>query len=162
MGKSYVPWSSSPNVRSVMQANRKANTGPEVKLRSAIHRLGLRFRALSRPTDLNMVADILFPGAKVAVFVDGCYWHGCSRHGTTPKTNPDYWIPKIERTQRRDRLNDELLRRAGWEPIHIWEHESVDEAAQLVASAVRSRSSLDGRAKARSSVVEYLTSPRLA
>ncbi len=142
MSKSYVPWSASANVRSVMQANRKANSGPELRLRSAIHGLGLRFRAISRPAGLRVVVDILFPGAKVAVFVDGCYWHGCSSHGTSPKTNPDYWIPKIERTKRRDELNDEILRRAGWEPIHVWEHEPVAVAALRIAAAVGSRSRL--------------------
>jgi DNA mismatch endonuclease, patch repair protein len=130
-----------------MQANHKANTEPELKLRSAIHRLGLRFRALSRPAGLKVVADILFPGPRVAVFVDGCFWHGCLLHGTTPKTNPEYWIPKIERTRRRDRLNDELLIRAGWEPIHVWEHESALLAAEVVASVVRARSGVCHRAR---------------
>lgn len=126
-----------------MQANRKAHSGPELKLRSAIHGLGLRFRAVSRPAGLTVVVDILFPGAKVAVFVDGCYWHGCASHGTTPKTNPEYWIPKFERTRRRDHLNDEALRQAGWEPIHVWEHESVAKAAERIAATVRMRSTLD-------------------
>ena len=131
-----------------MQANRKVNSGPELKVRSALHGLGLRFRAVCRPADLNMVVDILFPGAGVAVFVDGCYWHGCPSHGTTPKTNPGYWVPKIERTQRRDRQNDELLRRAGWEPVHVWEHESVVEAAERIAAIVRARSILNRRSSA--------------
>jgi DNA mismatch endonuclease (patch repair protein) len=87
-----------------------------------------------------MVVDILFPSARVAVFVDGCYWHGCPSHGTTPKTNSDYWIPKFERTRRRDILNDDVLRRAGWEPIHVWEHELVAEAANRIAATVRARS----------------------
>jgi DNA mismatch endonuclease, patch repair protein len=138
-----VPWAASASVRAVMRANRKTNSGPELKLRSAIHRLGLRFRPVSRPPGLSIVVDILFPRSKVAVFVDGCYWHGCPSHGTSPKTNSDYWIPKIERTQQRDAHNDEVLRRAGWEPIHIWEHEPVAEAAKRVAEAVRARLSLN-------------------
>lgn len=154
MAKSYVPWPSSPHVRSVMQANRKAHSGPELKLRSAIHGLGLRFRAVSRPAGLRVVVDILFPRSKVAVFVDGCYWHGCPSHGTTPKTNPGYWIPKIERTRRRDQLNDEVLRQAGWEPIHVWEHESVDGAAQRIAATVRMRSTHKTDRSSSSGVVE--------
>lgn len=147
MNRAYVPWPASANVRKVMQANRKANSGPEVKLRSAIHRLGLRFRAVARPAGLNIAVDILFASVKVAVFVDGCYWHGCPYHGTSPKTNPDYWIPKIARTRLRDELNDEALRRAGWEPIHVWEHEPVADAAERVAAAVRSRASLNDRGR---------------
>jgi DNA mismatch endonuclease, patch repair protein len=128
-----------------MQANRKTNSGPELRLRSALYRLGLRFRVAARPDKLRLVVDIVFPSAKVAVFVDGCYWHGCPAHGTAPKTNSDYWIQKIERTQQRDALNDELLLRSGWHPIHVWEHESVPNAAERVAEAVRERSSLNNR-----------------
>jgi DNA mismatch endonuclease, patch repair protein len=142
LGSFYVPWASSAAVRSVMRANQKLNTGPEVKLRSAVHQLGLRFRAGARPAGVKVVVDILFPGAKVAVFVDGCYWHGCPTHGTTPKTNADYWIPKIDRTRVRDELNDEALRQAGWEPMHVWEHEPVGVAAERVAAQVRRRSGL--------------------
>jgi DNA mismatch endonuclease (patch repair protein) len=157
VGNTYVPWSASPNVRAVMQANRKANSGPELRLRSAIHGLGLRFRAVSRPAGLGMVVDIFFPAAKVAVFVDGCYWHGCPIHGTAPKTNPDYWIPKIERTQRRDALNDEALRLAGWEPVHVWEHESVAEAAERIAATVRARSSLNSQRSLNRLLLNNLT-----
>src|SRR5712692_1546366 len=89
-------WASSPAVRSVMQANRKRDTAPEIRIRSALHERGFRFRVTSRvKPDIRVVADILFRGPKIAVFVDGCYWHGCPTHGTTPKTNPEYWIPKI-------------------------------------------------------------------
>jgi DNA mismatch endonuclease (patch repair protein) len=123
-----------------MRANRKVNTGPELKLRSRLHRLGLRFRTLARPEGAKVIVDVLFPSARLAVFVDGCYWHGCPSHGTTPKTNPDYWIPKIKRTQVRDKLNDEALRQAGWEPMHVWEHEPVQAAAERIALEVRSRS----------------------
>ncbi len=132
-----MSWASSVAARSVMRANRKVNTGPELKLRSALHRIGLRFRVLSRPAGLNVKVDILFPRMKVAVFVDGCFWHGCPEHGTTPRTNADYWIPKIERTQHRDVQNDKVLRAAGWEPIHVWEHEPVNLAAERVAAAVQ-------------------------
>ena len=143
MTKSYVQWSTSANVRSVMQANRKVNTGPELKLRSELHRLGLRFRAVLRPAGIKVAVDILFPGVKLAVFVDGCYWHGCPSHGTSPKTNSEYWVPKIARTRLRDQLNDEVLRTAGWEPIHVWEHEPVGEAAARIASLVKAKSAVN-------------------
>src|SRR5438445_8333753 len=103
-------WASSSAVRKVMLANRKRDTRPERRLRSALHRRGLRFRVASRvDKTVRVVADIVFPASRVAVFVDGCYWHGCPSHGTKPKTNPDYWLTKIERTQQRDELGDRLL-----------------------------------------------------
>lgn len=124
-----------------MVANRKRDTGPELRLRSALHRRGLRFRVTSRvEPEIRVVADIVFAGARVAVFVDGCFWHGCSDHGTTPKTNSEYWVPKIERTRIRDKIVDDMLQNAGWESIHIWEHELVEEAAARVAAAIRARS----------------------
>jgi DNA mismatch endonuclease (patch repair protein) len=152
LAKPYISWASSTAVRSVMLANPKRDTLPERRLRSALHRRGLRFRVTSRvEPDIKVVVDIVFAGSQVAVFVDGCYWHGCPAHGTTPRTNPEYWIPKIERTRRRDELNDQLLREAGWEPIHIWEHQPVEAAAERVAAAVQIRSSLNrlGRSGSR-------------
>ncbi len=133
-----------------MRANRKRNTRPEIRLRSALYRRGLRFRvAVRAEPNINAVVDVVFRGARVAVFVDGCYWHGCPTHGTKPRTNADYWIPKIERTRRRDELNDGVLRQAGWEPIHVWEHEAVVDAADRVAAAVRTRTTLNRRAANR-------------
>src|SRR6266851_207763 len=98
-----------------MLANRKRNTRPELRLRSALHRRGLRFRVTSRvDRNVKIVADIVFPTARVAVFIDGCYWHGCPIHGTRPRTNSEYWLPKIERTRQRDKLGDCQLNDAGW------------------------------------------------
>jgi DNA mismatch endonuclease (patch repair protein) len=70
--------------------------------------------------------------AKIAVFVDGCFWHGCSEHGVTPKHNRDWWISKIEATQRRDLRKDRELEERGWQVIHIWEHEAATDAAERV------------------------------
>jgi DNA mismatch endonuclease, patch repair protein len=120
-----------------MQGNRRRDTKPELAVRRAAHALGLRYRVDARPLpDLNRRADLVFTRAKVAVFVDGCYWHGCAEHGTTPKTNAVYWGRKISRNRSRDAETDELLRAAGWVTVRIWEHEAPREAAMRIARAV--------------------------
>jgi DNA mismatch endonuclease, patch repair protein len=124
-----------------MQGNRRRDTRPELAVRRAAHALGLRYRVDSRPLPhLNRRADLIFTRAKVAVFVDGCYWHGCPQHATTPKTNATYWGPKIERNVSRDAETDQLLHDAGWVTIRIWEHEDADEAADRIAGVVRALS----------------------
>jgi DNA mismatch endonuclease, patch repair protein len=134
-------WASSAAVRAVMRANRKRDTAPELRLRSALHRLGLRFRVACRPTpDIPFTADIVFRKARVAVFVDGCYWHGCPIHGTQAHTNAAYWGPKIERNRQRDLHVDALLRAAGWEPIRVWEHDLLPDAVQRVSATLKARS----------------------
>src|ERR1043165_3463715 len=108
-----APPASSPTTRAVMQANR-GETRPEVALRSELHRRGFRFRKHAAPLkNLRCRADIVFPAAKVAVFVDGCFWHVCPKHGTFPKSNADWWKLKLERNQARDRRNDAALAGAG-------------------------------------------------
>jgi DNA mismatch endonuclease (patch repair protein) len=121
-----------------MQGNRRRDTKPEMAVRRAVHALGLRYRVDTRPLpDLNRRADLVFTRAKVAVFVDGCYWHGCPEHGTTAKTNATYWGPKIRRNRDRDGETDHLLVEAGWVSMRIWEHEDALEAAERIASVVR-------------------------
>lgn len=121
-----------------MQGNRRRDTKPEMAVRRAVHALGLRYRVDARPLpDLNRRADLVFTRAKVAVFVDGCYWHGCPEHGTTAKTNATYWDSKIGRNRDRDGETDRLLGEAGWLIVRIWEHEDAHEAAERVAGAVR-------------------------
>lgn len=93
----------------------------ERSLRSALHARGLRFRLHRRVEGISV--DILFPGPKVAVFVDGCFWHCCPLHGTTPESNRDYWLPKLEENRRRDKLQNEVLWQAGWAVIRVWEHD---------------------------------------
>jgi DNA mismatch endonuclease (patch repair protein) len=121
-----------------MQGNRRRDTKPEMAVRRAVHALGLRYRVDARPlSDLNRRADLVFKRAKVAVFVDGCYWHGCPEHGTTPKQNANYWGPKIKRNRDRDAETDRLLGEAGWVTVRIWEHEDSHEAARRIARVVR-------------------------
>lgn len=117
-----------------MQANRRRDTSPEMRLRRALHGMGYRYfvdrRALP---DVRWKADLVFPGRRVAVFVDGCYWHGCPEHYSVPNVNREYWGPKIERNKERDRLFDAALRDAGWRVVRAWEHEPVEEVAARVA-----------------------------
>lgn len=117
-----------------MQGNRKRDTRPELALRSELHRRGLRYRVDRKPLEeLRCKADIVFRRQKVAVFVDGCFWHGCPEHGTSPKTNASYWIAKIARNIERDRLNDTALSEAGWTVVRVWEHELPADAAERIA-----------------------------
>jgi DNA mismatch endonuclease (patch repair protein) len=134
---SQPPLPSTPYVRKVMQGNRSADTGPEIRLRSALHKRGLRFRKNAVPSPgLRCRADVVFPSARVVVFVDGCFWHRCPLHGTFPRANAEYWRAKFERNVARDRRNDAELSAAGWKVIRIWEHETVEAAADAVEAAV--------------------------
>lgn len=120
-----------------MLGNKRADTEPEKALRSALHAAGYRFRKDLR-LDLGSVKprpDIVFTKAKVAVFVDGCYWHCCPVHGSQPRRNVDYWGPKLARNTERDREHDRALREAGWTVLRIWEHVPVPEAVEAVATA---------------------------
>jgi DNA mismatch endonuclease (patch repair protein) len=82
--------------------------------------------------------DLVFTRRKLVVFVDGCFWHGCPVHGRAPKSNQAYWVPKLERNARRDRLIDELLAASGWEVLRVWEHTPPEDAAAMIEEAVRS------------------------
>src|SRR3954447_11275941 len=117
-------WATSPGVRRSMQSNRGRDTKPELALRRELHRRGLRYFVNRRPlVDVRRTADLLFPRARVAVFLDGCFWHGCPEHHTVAKRNATYWARKVERNRARDRQTDELLRAQGWTVVRIWEHE---------------------------------------
>jgi DNA mismatch endonuclease, patch repair protein len=116
-----------------MQGNRKRDTRPELALRSELHRRGLRYRIDAKPlVGLRCRADIVFRRQMVAVFVDGCFWHGCPEHGTSPRTNPSYWSAKIARNVERDRRNDAELSAAGWAVVRVWEHEDPANAADKI------------------------------
>lgn len=121
-----------------MLANRRRDTKPELALRALLHARGLRYRVDYRPEPtLRSKADIVFTRHKIAVFVDGCYWHGCPQHYWASKTNTDYWLPKIEENRARDMRFSAALVDAGWQVIRIWEHEPAEAAADIVESAVR-------------------------
>ena len=120
-----------------MQANRSRDTGPELAVRRSLHALGLRYRVAIRPEPgLRRRADIVFTRQRIAVFIDGCFWHGCPEHQVIPKSNPDYWIPKLRRNVERDSESDAALGAAGWAVVHIWEHVGVGEAVELVERAL--------------------------
>jgi DNA mismatch endonuclease (patch repair protein) len=124
-------WASPPATRAVMQANRSKNTVPELALRRELHRMGLRYRIDARPIPaLPRRADIVFRGSKVAVFVDGRFWHRCPEHGTLPKSNVAFWETKLTRNVERDRESDEALILAGWLVVRVWEHDISAQAAQ--------------------------------
>ncbi|WP_246365271.1 very short patch repair endonuclease [Nonomuraea rhodomycinica] len=134
-----------PAVSHRMSRQRSRNTQVEVLLRKELHRAGLRFRVHRRPvSDLRREADVVFGPARVAVFVDGCYWHGCPEHATWPKTNADFWREKINRNRERDRDTDQKLTDVGWMPIRVWEHEDPTEAAKSIVAVVRERRHLFG------------------
>lgn len=122
-----------------MSRIRSTRTKPELTLRRALSARGLRYRVKNR---LIGRPDIVFTRARIAVFVDGCFWHGCPIHGTKPKSNPAYWHPKIERNQVRDRVVTETLKGDGWLVLRYWDHElkdSLDWVADAVAEAWAAR-----------------------
>lgn len=132
-----VSWASSPGNRRSMQGNKSRDTRPEVRLRSKIHRAGLRFRKHARPVaEIRCTADFVFPSEKLAVFFDGCWWHSCPLHGSLPKTNRDWWEQKLRRNVERDGENDRALTFAGWTVLRVWEHEPIDEAVDRIVQSV--------------------------
>lgn len=130
-----VPSSSDASRR--MAKVRQKETGAEVALRQEMYRIGLRYRVdyevLRKP---RRVADVAFPGRKIAVFVDGCFWHGCPEHATWPKQNAEFWREKIEANRWRDADTNDRLRSLGWTVLRFWSHESPAEAAKAVARVV--------------------------
>jgi DNA mismatch endonuclease (patch repair protein) len=138
-----VPKASSPDALRRMKSQRTKDTAVELALRSALHRMGLRFRVHQRVSpNVRRTVDIAFPKARVAVFVDGCFWHGCPIHGTWPKANADWWREKIEGNRRRDRDTTARLGQAGWTVLRMWEHESVDAAAEAIVDVLTKRRKL--------------------
>jgi len=136
------PHPSSPGRSANMRANRRTDTKPELALRRALHKRGYRFRKDYR-LDLDggrrVRPDIAFTARRVAVFVDGCFWHACPEHGSKPRANDWYWTPKLARNVERDRVADETLASAGWRVVRIWEHESLEQALAAVIAVVGAR-----------------------
>ncbi len=122
-----------------MRAIRRTDTKPEVALRRALHRQGYRFRKdyrLDLAEGKRVRPDIAFTARRVAVFVDGCFWHACPDHGSKPANNTWYWGPKLQRNVERDRVADAALSAAGWDVVRVWEHEPLDAAVTAVLAAL--------------------------
>ncbi|MGC0366383.1 DNA mismatch endonuclease (patch repair protein) [Rhodococcus sp. 27YEA15] len=120
-----------------MSAQRRRDTKPEIALRRELHRRGLRYFVDRAPVKgIRRRADLVFPRRKVAVFVDGCFWHSCPQHATFPKNNAQWWADKLAANVARDRDTDARLSDQGWSVIRVWEHEDPLVAAQRVQTAV--------------------------
>jgi len=138
--KVRTPKSRSIAVRNVMRANRGVDTGPETRLRSLVHRAGLRYAIDVRPeSNINRRADLVFRATKVAVFVNGCFWHGCPAHYSLPKSNQRYWSEKVRRNKERDEETKSLLKSRGWKVLVFWEHQPAESCSKRVVSVVSKR-----------------------
>ncbi|MGW7435856.1 very short patch repair endonuclease [Streptomyces sp. NPDC054849] len=116
-----------------MRANKGRDTRPELELRRSVHAAGLRYRVSARPLPtVRRTADLVFTRVRLAVFLDGCFWHGCPEHHTRAKTNAGYWADKVRVNRARDAETDRLLADAGWEVLRIWEHEEIQVAVRRV------------------------------
>jgi DNA mismatch endonuclease (patch repair protein) len=121
-----------------MAAAPRRDTAPELALRRALHAAGLRYRVgFPVPGQRRRTIDVAFTRAQVAVFVDGCFWHGCPEHGTQPRSNSAWWTTKLSANQARDHDTDRVLAEAGWTVLRVWEHEDPTVAADRVRAAVR-------------------------
>lgn len=142
-------WAATPGIRRRMQLQRGRNTKPEMRLRRELHRRGLRYR-LDQPVvpgTKRRRVDIVFPTARLAVFVDGCFWHGCPEHGRrTHDVNGWYWPDKIAGNRQRDRDTDARLIDSGWQVIRVWEHDDAVGAADAIEAIVRMATPGLGRA----------------
>jgi DNA mismatch endonuclease (patch repair protein) len=120
-----------------MQGNKSRDTAPELAVRRLLHASGLRYRVDVRPIPgLRRTADIVFTKKKIAVFIDGCFWHACPVHYTAPRTNVDYWLPKIEKNVVRDTDTNQQLMEAGWTVVRYWSHQAPEDvAARVIAVA---------------------------
>lgn len=141
MAASCKSWASSPAARKAMQGNRSRDTEPELAVRRLIHAAGLRYRVDVRPErEIARRADIVFTKQRIAVFIDGCYWHGCEQHVRIPtSTNADYWSAKITRNVERDEDTNRKLEAAGWTVLRFWEHEDPRLVRDCVIAAMRTR-----------------------
>jgi DNA mismatch endonuclease (patch repair protein) len=134
-------WASAPAVRARMQRQRTRDTQPELAIRRLLHAAGFRYRVDVAPLPhLRRRADIVFRPARVAVFIDGCFWHGCPTHGSRgTNANTGYWEEKVRRNQGRDADTDAQLVDAGWVAVRVWEHENPNEVAARIAFLVEQR-----------------------
>lgn len=131
------PGASSPALSERMSKAKRRDTAPEMLLRRELHRRGLRFRVVTKvPGNNRRTIDIAFPRQKLAVFVDGCFWHGCPEHGNQPTSNAEWWRRKLAANVARDKDTDRLLMEAGWVSLRFWEHMPVADAAGHVEEKI--------------------------
>jgi DNA mismatch endonuclease (patch repair protein) len=128
---------SSPQVSANMSKHPRRDTGPELELRRLLHANGFRYRVqYPVPGYSRRTIDIAFPRRKIAVFVDGCFWHGCPDHGHVPASNYEWWVQKFGRNQARDAQTDGHLRNLGWLVVRLWEHQAGTEMYERVRGLV--------------------------
>jgi DNA mismatch endonuclease (patch repair protein) len=138
-GLPVPPVPSSPGVTARMSRQARAGTRPEMALRRLLHAHGLRYRVgWPVPGLRRRTIDVAFTRARVAVYVHGCFWHGCPQHGTSPQANSAWWRDKLERNQRRDESTRNHLERLGWVTVEIWEHEPPEAALRRVLEVLSS------------------------
>jgi DNA mismatch endonuclease (patch repair protein) len=131
------PPAKSAVVSSQMSRMPRSSTGPEVRLRRELHARGLRFRTQDR--GLPGTPDVVLSKARLAVFIDGCFWHGCPEHCVKPKNNADWWEAKLAGNTERDQRKDRELVGLGWLPVHFWEHVPITEMADQIQRVWRER-----------------------
>ena len=129
-----------------MRSNRPRDTRPELALRSALHAAGLRFRKHYRPIPGSKCeVDVAFSRWKVAVLLDGCFWHGCPQHATRPVRHGEWWAAKLEANAARDARTNQMLSEAGWSVLRFWEHEVTDEVVAKVREVIALRRGAQSR-----------------
>jgi DNA mismatch endonuclease, patch repair protein len=145
MTKDQRPKASSVAAKHRMEAGKPKDTKPEIELRIALRSLGLEHFQTNQKVikGSRRDVDIVFPTQKIAVFIDGCFWHGCPKHGTWPKANSEFWFAKIQRNKKRDKDTNKKLRAAGWKVVRIWEHENPIRAAKKIAKFLAVRDSTE-------------------
>lgn len=133
MSTSVSSWATSPGTAKSMRSNRSRDTSLELRVRRALHGAGLRYRVDCAPiAGLRTRADVVFTKRHIAIYLDGCFWHGCPDHGSTPTAHADYWRPKLDRNRTRDQDVTRKLQDAGWTVLRFWEHEPVDAIIETI------------------------------
>ena len=141
-----IPAASTDAIRRSMVANRGRDTSPELAVRQLLYRLGLRYRVNYQPeTSLRRSVDIVFTRARIAVFIDGCFWHSCPQHGSLPRANAEFWASKLGRTQERDAETNAALAKLGWRVLRYWEHEAPSRVVTMVVAELTQHDESGGR-----------------
>ncbi|MFF7683404.1 very short patch repair endonuclease [Microbacterium sp. NPDC007973] len=133
-------WASSEGVRRSMVANRGRDTGPELAVRRILHAKGLRYRVDFAPLGGRRRADIVFTRQRIAIFIDGCFWHGCPDHYTAPVRNGEFWADKVRSNMTRDTETTASISAAGWAVLRFWEHESAPDICDRIVESVERHS----------------------